>query len=50
MEVKTDYKSTLNMLDLKIIDASFHLDEDGVKDEEINIQIKRNVEELGENI
>ena len=44
MEIKTEYKSVLNMLDLKIIDASFHMSEDGVQEAELGVSVDRRLE------
>ena len=44
MEIKTEYKSVLNMLDLKIIDASFHMSEDGVQEAELGVSVDRKLE------
>lgn len=50
MEVQTDYKSVLNLIELKITDADFHLDEGGIKEAEIDIDITRNIEVVEEDV
>lgn len=44
MEIKTEYKSVLNMLDLKIIDSSFHMSEEGIQETELGISFDRKIE------